>query len=177
MNVMRQQTTHTRFGSLISGLLIFAFGAAFAITGWWGMEQVRPYDDGVLTTGHVVGTVEGSVVIDGIARSNYSPVYEFDTVDGERYRITDHMTATSRPLATGSTVELSYRPEDPASVRRIDDDRSWLWWFVIGGTPVAAVGALAVIGALVGLIRRRPGGVRPIDPTDRDRRGSPTLKR
>lgn len=155
---MKNQLQAMFAGLLIFGILTIGFGGIFAVVGWYGLDEVRPYDDGVTATADVVGLVEGTVLIDGIVRRNFSPVYEFDALDGERYRITDHRTASTRPVAVGSTVEVSYQPEDPLSVRRIDDDRGWLRWFVIGGTAVAALGAIIVLGSLVGLIRRRTSG-------------------
>lgn len=138
---------------ILTGLLVTAFGGTFAVVGWLGMQEVRPYDGGLSATADVVGIVPGSVIIDGIARTKYSPVYEFTAADGERYRITDHATASLRPLEVGSTVEISYRPDDPGSPRRVDVDRDWLWWFVIGGSPVAAFGALGVLASVVAMIR------------------------
>ncbi len=145
---MKQQ-----FSGVLSGLFLVVFGAAFAVAGWIGIELVQPYDDGVTTTATVVDNIEGSVLIDGIAHPDYSPVYVFETEDGESYRIADYTTGDSHPLPIGSTVEISYRPDDPGSPRRIDVDRDWLKWFIFGGLPVAAFGVLRTTGSLVGLVR------------------------
>lgn len=139
---------------MLGGILIAGCGAAFVVAGWWGMAEVRPYAAGVKTTGVVVGNVEGSVMIDGVARPNYSPVFEFEPLDGERRRIVDHRTAGPRPLEVGSTVEVSYLPDDPSKVPRTDVDRSWLRWFVLGGAPVVGLGALIVLGSLASALRR-----------------------
>jgi hypothetical protein len=142
---------------VLVGLLVVGVGAVFAVAGRSGLGEVQPYADGVSTTAEIVGVVEGTVVIDGVARANFSPVYEFVAVDGERRRIVDHVNASRRPAQVGTAVEISYRPDEAASVRRVDVDRSWLGVFVIGGSVVAALGGVVVVASVFGGIRRTLG--------------------
>lgn len=100
-------------------------------------------------------------------------MYEYEDVAGQLQRVVDHISADSRPLAVGSTVEISDLPGDPDSVRRTDVDRSWLGWFVVGGGVAAAIGGAIALGSfVVGVIaivrisrrnrRARPHGRTPL---------------
>ncbi|MEM9515356.1 MAG: DUF3592 domain-containing protein [Actinomycetota bacterium] len=130
------------------GVMTLVLGVVFTAVGSSAMAEVEPHADGVSTVGQVVGSTEKSVLIDGVAHRHYAPVYVYEDLEGTVHRVTDYMTAESRPLAVGTTVELSYLPGDPDSVRRTDADRAWLQWFVVGGRVAAASGAFIVVAAL-----------------------------
>ncbi|MEO1056610.1 MAG: DUF3592 domain-containing protein [Actinomycetota bacterium] len=130
------------------GVMTLVVGVVFSAVGSSAMAEVEPHADGVSTVGQVVGAAEKTVVIDGVARRHYAPIYVYEDLEGTAHRVTDYMTAESRPLAVGTTVELSYLPGDPDSVRRTDANREWLQWFVVGGRATAGLGVLIVVGAL-----------------------------
>ncbi len=140
--------------ALFLGVMTIVLGVVFAAVGTSAMAEVEPHADGVMTVGEVVGTAENTVLIDGVARRHFAPIYMYEDLDGTVHRVTDYMTAEARPLAAGTKVELSYLPGDPESVRRTDADRDWLQWFVVGGHTTIAVGVLIVVVAL-GLCARR----------------------
>jgi hypothetical protein len=133
---------------VLTGLLIASFGGVFVVSGLTALADGAAPDNGVSATADVVGSVEGRVVVDGIARPRFAPIYEYDDLDGERRRVTDHINADVRPPAVGSTVEISYVPDEPGSVRRTDVDHGWLRWFVIGGGVTAAIGVASTLAAL-----------------------------
>lgn len=134
---------------VLTGLLIAVLGGVFALAGWTATADAEPPEGGISTTAAVVGSVQGHALIDGIARPTFSPVYEYEDVAGQLHRVTDHISADSRPLAVGSTVEISYIQGEPDSVRRTDVDNDWLRWFVVGGGVTAALGATIVLLSLV----------------------------
>lgn len=140
---------------LFLGLFIAALGGAFAIVGWFTLADLEPPDGGVSTNAVVIGSIESHVLIDGIARPNFAPVYEYEDLDGQIQRVTDHTSADVRPLAAGSTVEVSYLPGEPSSVRRTDVDHSWLQWFVVVGGLTAGIGVLMVLFSVFGAVRNR----------------------
>jgi len=142
-------TTIGLLTGVLTGLLIAVLGGVFALAGWTAIADAEPPEGGLDTTAQVVGSVEGHALIDGIARPSFSPVYEYVDVDGQLHRVTDHISADSRPPAVGSTVEISYVPGVPDSVRRTDVDNDWLRWFVVGGGVTAALGATIVVLSLV----------------------------
>jgi hypothetical protein len=146
-HIMRRATTGL-ISSMLTGLFIAAMGGVFALVGLSVMADAEPPEGGVATTAEVIGSVEGYALIDGIARPRFSPVYEYEDVDGQLHRVTDHISAGARPPAVGSTVEVSYLPGEPDSVRRTDVDKDWLWWFVIGGGITFAVGTTAALLSL-----------------------------
>jgi hypothetical protein len=137
------------------GLFIAALGGAFAFVGWFTLAEFEPPNGGVSTSAVVVGSIEERVLIDGIARPNFAPVYEYEDLDGQIQRVTDHLSADVRPLAVGSTVEVSYLPGEPNSVLRTDVDHGWLQWFVVGGGFTAGIGVLMVLFSVFGAVRNR----------------------
>ena len=144
---------------VLTGIVLAVVGGVLAFSGQIAVADVEPPENGVTTTAIVVGSVERRVLIDGIARPSFSPVYEYEDVAGDVHRVTDHISSESRPPAVGSTVEISYLPGDPESVRRTDVDDDWLRWLTLGGWIAAGVGATIVFLSLVvgaaALISRR----------------------
>ncbi|MEM8620325.1 MAG: DUF3592 domain-containing protein [Actinomycetota bacterium] len=134
--------------ALFMGLLTIGLGVVFTAVGTSAIAEVEPHADGVTTVGQVVGSTEATVLIDGIVHRHFAPVYVYEDVEGAMHRVTDYATAGSRPPAAGTTVELSYLPGDPDSVRRTDVDRDWLQWFVLGGRAAVFVGLVVVVGAI-----------------------------
>ncbi len=145
---MRRATTGL-ISSVLTALFVASMGGVFALVGWSVMADAEPPEGGIATTAEVVGFVEGYALIDGIARPRFSPVYEYEDVDRQLHRVTDHISAGARPPVVGSTVEISYLPGEPDSVRRTDVDKDWLWWFVIGGGITFAIGTIVALLSLV----------------------------
>ena len=141
-------------GLVAAAMFLMVLGGVFAGAGWLVMDETRPFDDGIETTAQIIGVSPGTTIIDGRVHQNDSPIYRFEAVDGETYFVTDHVASSDR-VAVGSTVDITYRADDPGNVRRTDIDYSWLWSFVIGGGFVAGLGILTLVAAVwVGVTSR-----------------------
>ncbi|MGA9278535.1 DUF3592 domain-containing protein [Ilumatobacter sp.] len=134
---------------MVTGFFLVALGAVFVLVGWSAKADTEPPENGVATTAEIVGSVEETVLIDGIAKPVFSPVYEYVDTAGRTHRVTDGTASTGRPPTVGSIVEISYLPGDPESVRRTDIDRRWLQWFVRGGAIIAVIGMVTALLSLI----------------------------
>lgn len=123
---------------IIGALLVTAFGVAFVALGLWLRATMQPYDDGVVTEATVVD-LEAHTDEDG---TTYAAVFEFTTAAGETVRVEDGFSS-SNPPRIGSTIEVSYRPADPAGARNLDNP-AWFAWIFVGIGAIAVLVGLAI---------------------------------
>jgi hypothetical protein len=127
---------------LFGSLTLAAVGVVFVVLGIWRHGQHQPYAGGNSATGTVIRHAASH---DG-NRMMYSRVVRFSTTDGLPAQFTESESSTKR-VAIGSTVRVSYLPGDPEGARVIPDT-DWIPYGVI------ALGALvAVAGTVVFVIR------------------------
>jgi len=76
--------------------------------------------------------------------STYAPIVEFSDQSAQVHRVTASLSGTRRP-AVGSTVRVSYRPDDPerAIVMDLPGQAGAKWVFLVVGIACTA-GAIAV---------------------------------
>ncbi|MGK5740116.1 DUF3592 domain-containing protein [Micromonospora sp. URMC 103] len=128
---------------ILGSLVVLAVGLLFVGLGWWWHGQHQPYEAGTSTTATVTRITSSR---DSEGRTLYSRVLTFTTSDNRPVEFTEQEQSTKR-AAIGSTVTVSYLPQDPGSARIISET-DWVPYSVI------AMGALAVLlGAVIFLVR------------------------
>lgn len=125
------------------------FGLFIVAAAWHNREQTQPIAGGVTTTGEVVGCQCNAAGKDDI------PVIAFTDDAGTRVVFNAAAESSGTPQ-TGSTVKVSYNPNQPTDARDISDPGEFLL-AGLGGLALAAIGAFGTWKIVLG--RRRTNRV------------------
>lgn len=156
--VMRTTSNHrvAALAALSTGMFLLFFGVAFAGIAWIVLHMNEAFPDGVDDVATIVAVDRDTLIVDGVPRNNYIPTYEYDDPTGRIFRVADARNGSGTAPRVGDTVEINYRLDDPADVRRPDIEHTWLWSFVaIGGVAILASFVMFAV-ALGAAVRRRP---------------------
>jgi hypothetical protein len=138
MAVVRQ----TFFRSLI----IVGFGVLFVVVGFVVHRQQSAYPGGTSATA-TVSSIDMAEDKDG--NPSYTAVYAFTAADGREVSFRDLVSSGDRP-EIGSTVQISYRPGNPAGARVV---RGWDFISIVAVAAGGLVGLLGLRGVVVHLLR------------------------
>ncbi len=124
-------------------LLFGGLGLAALVGGVaWGWQRLPLFQEGVRTTGVVVGQEETVTTTSRGSASHtyseevidYNPVVEFTGEGGETHRFTGSTGGEGKPIIeTGSEVEVLYDPADPGSAQIASFEQFWLGPVVVAG--------------------------------------------
>ena len=153
MNVRVRSTNRIR--GLWGGPIMLVIGLGILFLGW----QWRTYTQNQIATmlpaeGRVVDVVSRTKTSGGERKTNFYPVVEFRTADGESVRFESSTGSNPSAYRVGDAVKVRYDPQTPQSAV-ID---SWELWLpssiVIGvGGFFALIGILAILNALAVLLK------------------------
>lgn len=123
-------------------ICVAAVGIFAMVAALFERADVEPIHGGDPTSGRIVKVDDDGCTIDGCS---YTATIVF-RADGRSYTTQTGLDFQDPKPATGSTVQLSYDPADPARVHDLTLQRDdWIAWEVTGATLLV----LGVTGALL----------------------------
>lgn len=124
---------------LVAGVVLFAFGAIFALVGWAMKPSSIP--DERIAVGEIVAVSETRTSKGGTTYRARS-VFE---VDGQRYVSVDRI-GTNEPIGEGQSVEVRYSATDPDINERVGSGVGWFWLLFFGTGVVCVLSGLFLVG-------------------------------